>query len=105
MQQSSHGFVSSLLPTTHPFPRLRDSSQLIPINRPGLAVAKWRTKSRTDELRLQIFQEALTEPGLLEAIVLSVILLQSGHSFGDTVQPITGPKYYGTGLSLDRGFT
>lgn len=69
---------------------------LIPANRPGLAVAKWRTKSRTDELRLKIFQEALVEPGLLEAIVLSIILLQSGHSFGDRLQTITSmsPKYY-----------
>ena len=39
--------------------------------------------SRSDGLRLQIFQEALVEPGLLEAIVLSIILLQSGHPFGD----------------------
>jgi hypothetical protein len=78
MQQSSSGF-------------------LIPANRPGLAVAKWRTKSRTDELRLKIFQEALVEPGLLEAIVLSTVLLQSGHSFGDRLEPLltsTGPKYY-----------
>jgi len=86
MQQSSHGF-------------------LIPTNRPGLAVAKWRTKSRTDGLRLQIFQEALVEPGLLEAIVLSIILLQSGNSFGDTVQAITGPKYYGASLTFERSLT
>ena len=64
-------------------------------------MAKWHTKSRTNDLRLQIFQEALVEPGLLEAIiVLSIIFLQSGHSFGDTAQSITGPKNYGTGLSL-----
>ena len=63
-------------------------------------MAKWRTKSRTDELRLQIFQEALVEPGLLEAIVLSTVLLQSGYSFGDAVQSITGPKYYGAGVLL-----
>jgi hypothetical protein len=47
-------------------------------------VAKWQTKSRNDELRLQIFQEALVEPGLLEAIVLSIILLQSGQPLGDS---------------------
>ena len=79
--------------------------QLIPANRPGLAVAKWRTKSRSDELRLQIFQEALVEPGLLEAIVLSIILLQSGHSFGDSDMlqsiPSRGPKYYGAALALN----
>ena len=58
--------------------------QLIPANRPGLAVAKWRTKSRTDELQLEIFQEAPVEPGFLEAIVLSVVLLRSGRSLGDS---------------------
>jgi hypothetical protein len=77
-----------------------DSSQLIPANQPGLAVAKWRTKSRTNELRLQIFQETLVKPGLLDAIVLSMILHQSGHSFGntDTLQSISsmmGTKYLG----------
>jgi hypothetical protein len=87
MEQSSRGFVSPSRPTITGDRRLIDSSQLIPANRPGLAVAKWRTKSRSDELRLQIFQETLVEPGLLEAIVLSIILLQSGHSFGDSDTP------------------
>ncbi|KAF8267719.1 hypothetical protein EI94DRAFT_1801296 [Lactarius quietus] len=80
MQQSSRGF-------------------LIPANRPGLAVARWYTESRTDELHLQIFQVALVEPGLLEAIVLSIILLQSGQSFGETIQPTTS-----LGLSLSPNF-
>ena len=55
-------------------------------------------ESHTDGLRLQIFQEALVEPGLIEAILLSIILLQSGQSFGDTLSRSTnnqGPKYYG----------
>ena len=62
-------------------------------------MAKWRTESRTDGLRLQVFQEVLVEPDLLEAILLSIILLQSGKSFGDTLHSITelGPKYYGVG--------
>ena len=46
--------------------------QLIPANRPGLAVARWQIDSGTDELVLEIFQEAPVEPGLLDAIVLSV---------------------------------
>jgi hypothetical protein len=70
---------------------------LIPANRPGLAVAKWRTKSCTDGLRLQIFQEVFVEPGLLEAILLSMVLLQSGQPFGDSLQTSEGPKYYGLG--------
>jgi len=63
---------------------LRGLPQLIPANRPGLAVARWRVKSRTDEVRLEIFQEALVESGLLEAIVLSIVLIRSGRSLGDS---------------------
>jgi len=59
------------------------SGYLIPANRDGLAVARWYVKSRSDELRLEIFQEALVESGLFEAIVLSLALLRSGRSFGD----------------------
>jgi hypothetical protein len=98
MQQSNRGFVSLPLPTTSTFRRLMGSSQLIPANRPGLAVARWRTKSRADGLRLQIFQEVLVEPGLLEAILLSIILLQSGQPFGDTLQA-SGPRYHGIGVA------
>jgi hypothetical protein len=56
-----------------------DLLQLIPANRPGLAVARWHVSSRSDDLDLEIFQEALVEQGLLEAIVLSVVLLRSGR--------------------------
>ena len=62
---------------------LKGLLQLIPANRPGLAIARWRVKSRTDELRLEIFQEALVESGLLEAIVLSAVLIRSGRPLGD----------------------
>jgi hypothetical protein len=97
MQQSDRGIVSQLLSMTSPLRRLIDSSQLIPANRSGLAVARWRTELRADGLRLQMFQEVLVEPGLIEAILLSIILLQSGQSFGDTLPHSMnelGPKYY-----------
>ena len=61
-----------------------DLSQLIPADRPGLTVARWRIDSRTDELGLEIFQEAPVESGLLDAIVLSVVLLRSGNPLGDS---------------------
>ncbi len=61
-----------------------DLSQLIPANRPGLAVAQWQIDSGTDELALEIFQEAPVEFGLLDAIVLSVVLPRSGNPFGDS---------------------
>ncbi|KAF8267716.1 hypothetical protein EI94DRAFT_1729641, partial [Lactarius quietus] len=72
---------------------------LIPANRSGLIVAKWHSESLADGLRLQIFQEALVEPGLIEAIILSILLLQSGHSLGDTLESLISmsPKYYGAG--------
>ncbi|KAH9956739.1 hypothetical protein BC827DRAFT_1385897 [Russula dissimulans] len=59
------------------------SGYLIPANRHGLTVARWYVKSHSDELRLEIFQEALVESGLFEAIVLSLVLLRSGRSFRD----------------------
>ena len=94
--------MSPLLPTTSPLRRLIDALQLVPSNRPGLAVAKWRTESDADGLRLQIFHEVLVEPGLLEAILLSIILLQSGHSFGDTLHPSTdpAPRFYSIGFAF-----
>ncbi|KAI0293865.1 hypothetical protein B0F90DRAFT_1760202 [Multifurca ochricompacta] len=72
------------------------SGYMIPADRPGLAVAKWRIKSRTDQLRLEIFQEALVEPGLLEAIILSIVLLRSGRTLGDTSEgiPFSSPRFY-----------
>ena len=68
------------------FEGLIDPLQLIPANRPGLAVARWHVRSHSDNLDLEIFQEALVEPGLLEAIVFSVVLLRSGQSLGDTAE-------------------
>jgi hypothetical protein len=65
---------------------LMNPSQLIPANRPGLSVARWRIRKHSDDLDLEIFQEALVESGLIEAIVLSVILLRSGRPFGDIVE-------------------
>ena len=47
-------------------------------------MARWHVSSRSDDLDLEIFQEALVEPGLLEAIVLSVVLIRSGQCLGDT---------------------
>jgi hypothetical protein len=78
--------------------------QLIPANRPGLAVAKWLTDSRTDSLLLEIFQEALVKSGLLEAVVLSVVLLQSGYHLGnsfDTFRHTT--KYPMYTMSIQSG--
>ena len=64
--------------------------QLIPANRPGLAVARWHVSSRSDDLDLEIFQEALVEPGLLEALVLSLVLIRSGRTLDEVATEIWG---------------
>ena len=71
-------------PTMVPFIGADKPLQLLPANRPGVAIARWRIKSRSDDLRLELFQDAVVEPGLLEAIILSVVLLRSGRSLGDS---------------------
>ena len=72
-----------------------NSSQLIPADRPGLSVARWGINAGTDNLILEIFQEAPIESGLLEAIVLSVVLLRSGYPLGDSSREISlsNPTY------------
>jgi len=60
------------------------SGYLIPANRPGLAVARWRVKSSTDELYLEVFQETLLQSGLLEAIVLSIVLARAEYPLGSS---------------------
>lgn len=74
-------------PAEIPFAGVDGLFQLIAANRPGLAVARWKIRSRTDELNLKIFQEVplAVESGLLDAIVLSVVLLRSGQSLGDSL--------------------
>jgi len=72
-----------------------DSSQLIPADRPGQPVARWQVNAGADELILEISQEAPIEASLLETIVLSVVLLRSGHSLGDSSRQTTlsNPTY------------
>jgi hypothetical protein len=69
-----------LPPSGHLSEGLIDLLQLIPANRPGLAVAQWHVSSHSDDLDMEISQEALVEAGLLEAIVFSMVLLRSGRS-------------------------
>jgi hypothetical protein len=47
-------------------------------------MARWQIKSGTDELILDIFEETPVESGFLDSIVLSVVLLRSGYSLGDS---------------------
>jgi hypothetical protein len=74
---------------------LIELSQLSSANQPGLAVARWHIMRHTDELILDVFQETPVDSGLLEAIVLSVVLLRSGRSLGDSPENvnISSPRY------------
>ena len=56
-------------------------------------VARWLVNSRSDELLLEVFQEALVEPGLLEAIILSIVLIRSGHPLGNPIDS-SDPRFY-----------
>ncbi len=89
-----------LLPPRYLLRGLIGLSQLIPVNRRSLAVTHWQIKPRTDEFNLEIFQEVQVEPSLLGAIVISVVLLRSGHSLGDSLGEIslTDLIYYFQGL-------
>ncbi|KAF8467537.1 hypothetical protein DFH94DRAFT_291133 [Russula ochroleuca] len=70
----------------------RSSGHLIPANRPGLPVAQWYIdlNLRSNKVVLEIFREPPTgfESDLLDAIVLSVVLLRSGQSLGDSPEDI-----------------
>ena len=51
-------------------------------------MAQWYINPLTEELILEIFQNSPVESDLLEAIVLSVVLLRSGRSLGDSTGDI-----------------
>ena len=73
-----------------------DLLQLIPANRPGLAVARWHVSSHSDDLYMDMFQDSLVEPSLLEAIVLSVVLLRSGRSLDVDATGMPDAMWYTT---------
>ncbi|KAF8498219.1 hypothetical protein F5888DRAFT_1634130 [Russula emetica] len=78
------------------------SGHLIPASRPGITIARWQIKSGNDELILEISQGIPVGSGLLDSIVFSVVLLQSGHSLGDSPGEITSSQndqiYYSHGF-------
>ena len=70
-----------------------ESSQLIASNGSGLPVARWQIMGHTDELILEVFQVRPVDSGLLDAIVLSVVLLRSGRSLGNSSVDISNPRH------------
>ncbi|KAH8984231.1 hypothetical protein EDB92DRAFT_1803259 [Lactarius akahatsu] len=54
---------------------------LEPADRAGFAILIWRDP--TDVVEIEAFQESLVIPGLLEAAIVAVVIMQSGHKLGD----------------------
>ncbi|KAH9162114.1 hypothetical protein EDB89DRAFT_551929 [Lactarius sanguifluus] len=54
---------------------------LEPADRPGFTILIWRDP--TDVVEIEAFQESLVVPGLLEAAIVAVVIMQSGHKLGD----------------------
>ncbi|KAI0065781.1 hypothetical protein BV25DRAFT_1913221 [Artomyces pyxidatus] len=52
-----------------------------PSDQPGFPYVVWHDE--TDEVVIDVYQEALVIPGLLEAAIASIVIMQSGHPVGD----------------------
>ncbi|KAI0293866.1 hypothetical protein B0F90DRAFT_1351054 [Multifurca ochricompacta] len=69
-----------------------------------LPLARWRATSSEDAIvsqqRLELFEETITTPGLFDALVLALVVLQSRQPLGDDLPDsldLTSPKFYGVG--------
>jgi len=54
---------------------------LEPADRPGFHILIWRDPTGVAEI--EAFQESLIVPGLLEAAVIAVVIMQSNHKLGE----------------------
>ena len=50
---------------------------------PLLPLARWRTMLDAQSQQLEVFDDACATPGLLDALVLALVVLQSGQPLGD----------------------
>jgi len=53
---------------------------LEPSDRPGFHILIWRDP--TEVVEVEAFQESLVVPGLLEAAIVAIVIMQSGHKLG-----------------------
>ena len=67
-------------------------------------MARWQIKSGTNELILEIFQETPVESVFVDLIALSVVLLRSGYSLGDSteVSAASNPIYFAVSMKFRR---
>jgi hypothetical protein len=66
---------------------------------PLLPLARWRTAPDAEFQYLEVFNDACTIPGLFDAFVLALVVLQSGQPLGDVPDCLNSasPKFFGTG--------
>jgi len=66
---------------------------------PLLPLARWRTAPDAGFQYLEVFDDACTIPGLFDAFVLALVVLQSGQPLGDVPNSFNSasPKFFGTG--------
>jgi len=69
-----------------------DASPLRPL-------ARWRTTPDAQSQQLEVFEDACATPGLLDALALALVVLQSGQPLGDVPDclDMASPMYIGTG--------
>ncbi|KAI0042017.1 hypothetical protein FA95DRAFT_627262 [Auriscalpium vulgare] len=78
------------------------TNYLEPSDRPGYSYVVWHDS--TDDVILDVYQDALVIPGLLEAAILGVVLMQSGHPIGDVGGgKSSGTPYFGMALGAALG--
>jgi len=65
---------------------------------PLLPLARWRTAPDSKSQCLDVFDDVCVIPGLFDAFVLALIVLQSGQPLGDVQDCLyqTSPKFFGT---------
>lgn len=64
-----------------------------------LPLARWRTVPGAQLQQLEVFDNACTTPGLLDALVLALVVLQSGQPLGDVPDCLNmaNPMFLGAG--------
>ncbi|KAN0133129.1 hypothetical protein V8E53_009159 [Lactarius tabidus] len=66
---------------------------------PLLPLARWRTVPDAQLQQLEVFDDACATPGLLDALVLALVVMQSGQPLGDVPDCLNmaNPMFLGTG--------
>ncbi|KAI0245394.1 hypothetical protein BJV78DRAFT_1263929 [Lactifluus subvellereus] len=64
-----------------------------------LPLARWRTTPDAQSQRLEVFEDACAIPGLFDAFVLALVVMQSEQPLGDAPDFLgfASPKFYGNG--------